>query len=106
MLYIKVDSFTHDPYSEAILFDSFLCISFYFISYSLGYSESSEELQIMAPRTFSLICFRLRPPANDADNGYTLNAKLVEALNCSGNILITHTVYFYQHAITPFRFAS
>lgn len=51
------------------------------------------KLQVMAPRKFSLVCFRLSPPANDADLGYTLNAKLVDALNSDGSILITNTVH-------------
>lgn len=46
----------------------------------------------MVPRTFSLVCFRLKPPVSDPDNGYTLNSTLVEALNSKGSILITHTV--------------
>ncbi|KAG0553831.1 hypothetical protein M758_12G044200 [Ceratodon purpureus] len=54
--------------------------------------RTDSRFEIMAPRSFSLICFRLRPRANDPDKGYSLNAKLVEALNSDGNILITHTV--------------
>jgi len=54
--------------------------------------QTDSRFEVVAPRTFSLICFRLRPPAHDADNGNTLNAHLAETLNSDGSILITNTV--------------
>jgi glutamate/tyrosine decarboxylase-like PLP-dependent enzyme len=54
--------------------------------------QSDSRFEVMAPRTFSLVCFRLKPTAADANNGTSLNSKLVEAVNSDGNILITHTV--------------
>jgi aromatic-L-amino-acid decarboxylase len=68
--------------------------------------RTDSRFEVMAPRTFSLICFRLRPRANDADRGYSLNAKLVEALNIDGDILVTHTVHFHQHVFITFPVAS
>ena len=85
---------TFDSCIENVLFASILCV-FYYSYLLLGYSELSTDWQVMAPRSFSLICFRLKPLSNDADNGYSLNAKLVEALNCGGDVLVTHTVCFY-----------
>lgn len=54
--------------------------------------QIDSRFEVVAPRTFSLICFRLRPPAHDADNGNTLNANLAETLNSDGSILISNTV--------------
>ena len=48
--------------------------------------------QIVAPRKFSLVCFRLKPPAGDRDNGRALNAALLESVNESGKFFFTHTV--------------
>ncbi|THU56229.1 hypothetical protein C4D60_Mb11t15090 [Musa balbisiana] len=47
---------------------------------------------VVAPRTFSLVCFRLIPPPNDQDNGYKLNHSLLDAVNSSGKIFLSHTV--------------
>jgi aromatic-L-amino-acid decarboxylase len=51
----------------------------------------SFEVQVMAPMTFSLVCFRLRTLPGSQDNSNSLNSKLVDALNRKGNILVTHT---------------
>ena len=56
------------------------------------YSWSILDAQVMAPTTFSLVCFRLKPNEHDKDHGNILNAALVEAVNSDGRILITHTV--------------
>lgn len=56
------------------------------------YSWSILDGQVMAPTTFSLTCFRLKPHEYDPDHGNNLNAALEEAVNSSGSILMTHTV--------------
>ncbi|CAI5487357.1 unnamed protein product, partial [Closterium sp. Naga37s-1] len=68
--------------------------------------------QLMAPRTFALVCFRLRPPGQaeqhmeghgggeqgggarggGGDEGWALNEALLEAVNSSGKAFLTHTV--------------
>ncbi|XP_072956432.1 tyrosine decarboxylase 2 isoform X2 [Typha angustifolia] len=53
---------------------------------------SDPRFEIMAPKTFSLVCFRLIPPADDLDNGYKLNYNLMDAVNTTGKIFISHTV--------------
>lgn len=52
------------------------------------------KFEIMAPRIFALVCFRLLPPSDDPDNdnGCTLNSRLLEAVNNSGHIYLSHTV--------------
>ncbi|XP_057866799.2 tyrosine decarboxylase 2 isoform X2 [Cryptomeria japonica] len=49
------------------------------------------KFEVMAPRTFALVCFRVLPPANDPDDGYTLNSRLLDAVNESGHIYLSHT---------------
>ncbi|XP_058101404.1 tyrosine decarboxylase 2 isoform X2 [Magnolia sinica] len=62
-------------------------------------AEQFEELvaadprfEVIVPRTFSLVCFRLLPTVHDQDNGHKLNSSLLEAVNSSGKIFISHTV--------------
>lgn len=52
------------------------------------------KFEITAPRIFALVCFRLLPPPADPDNdnGYTLNSRLLDAVNNSGRIYLSHTV--------------
>ncbi|WOL10650.1 tyrosine decarboxylase 1 [Canna indica] len=54
--------------------------------------NSDSRFEIVAPRTFSLVCFRLIPTSNYSDNGYKLNRGLLDAVNASGKIFISHTV--------------
>jgi aromatic-L-amino-acid decarboxylase len=65
--------------------------------------RADSRFEVMAPMTFSLVCFRLRTLPGSQDNSNSLNSKLVDALNRKGNILVTHTVklqtYFIGHKI-------
>ncbi|XP_020096461.1 tyrosine decarboxylase 1 isoform X2 [Ananas comosus] len=54
--------------------------------------SSDSRFEIVAPRTFSLVCFRLLPPLYDQDDGYKLNYNLLDAVNRSGKIFMSHTV--------------
>lgn len=56
--------------------------------------KGDARFEIMAPRIFALVCFRLLPPPADPDNdnGYALNSRLLEAVNSSGHIYLSHTV--------------
>eukprot|EP00271_Cylindrocystis_brebissonii_P023518 TRINITY_DN9795_c1_g1_i1.p1 TRINITY_DN9795_c1_g1~~TRINITY_DN9795_c1_g1_i1.p1 ORF type:complete len:467 (-),score=84.10 TRINITY_DN9795_c1_g1_i1:877-2277(-) len=54
--------------------------------------RSDDRFEIVTPRTFALICFRVKPPAGDPDNGKTLNATLIERVNSGGSLFFTHTV--------------
>ncbi|KAJ7570760.1 hypothetical protein O6H91_01G133900 [Diphasiastrum complanatum] len=54
--------------------------------------RADDRFEILAPRTFALVCFRLKPLVGDLDNGYRSNAELQEAVNSSGSIFFTHTV--------------
>lgn len=47
------------------------------------------RFEIAAPRTLNLVCFRLRGDGPEVD---VLNRRLLEALNSSGKMLLTHTI--------------
>nr|UUJ74934.1 tyrosine decarboxylase [Cephalotaxus hainanensis] len=54
--------------------------------------REDSRFEIMTPRTFALVCFRVLPPLDDPDNGFTLNSQLLDVVNSSGHIYLSHTV--------------
>ncbi|RDX98841.1 Tyrosine decarboxylase 1 [Mucuna pruriens] len=50
------------------------------------------RFKVIAPRTFSLVCFRLLPPLNSEDHGNKLNRDLLDSVNSTGSVFISHTV--------------
>ncbi|MFS8029894.1 putative pyridoxal phosphate-dependent decarboxylase, pyridoxal phosphate-dependent transferase [Helianthus anomalus] len=55
--------------------------------------KSDVRFEIVVPRRFSLVCFRLKQ-LNGCDSSYTesLNKKLIERVNSTGRVYLTHTV--------------
>uniref|UniRef100_A0A224X465 Tryptophan decarboxylase n=1 Tax=Hypericum kalmianum TaxID=473045 RepID=A0A224X465_9ROSI len=51
-----------------------------------------KRFEVVTPRTFSLVCFRLLHPGKDEDMANTLNHNLLDAVNSSGKAFMTHTV--------------
>ena len=56
-----------------------------------GWIESDELFELAAPRTLSLVCFRLRLPALSPPQRDAANMALMEQLNDSGELFLTHT---------------
>ncbi len=57
-----------------------------------GWVESHPHLELLAPTPFSVICFRARPSDDDdPDTIDALNLKLMERVNASGDIYLSHT---------------
>ncbi|XVF72099.1 hypothetical protein PTKIN_Ptkin12aG0094000 [Pterospermum kingtungense] len=50
------------------------------------------RFEIVTPRIFSLVCFRLLPPPNDEYCGNNMNRELLDAVNSTGDVFISHTV--------------
>ncbi|KAJ4728348.1 Tyrosine decarboxylase [Melia azedarach] len=50
------------------------------------------RFEVVTPRIFSLVCFHLVPPGNEEDYGNKLNHDLLDAVNSTGKIFISHTV--------------
>ena len=48
--------------------------------------------QVVTPRIFSLVCFRIVPVDNDEKTCNNLNRSLLDAVNSSGKLFISHTV--------------
>lgn len=54
--------------------------------------ENSTDFELMAPVPFATVCFRYKPSViNDPDKLNTMNEKLLEKLNSSGRLYLTHT---------------
>ncbi|XP_028765583.1 tyrosine decarboxylase 1-like isoform X2 [Neltuma alba] len=50
------------------------------------------RFEVVTPRTFSLVCFRLLPRPDSGHDGNQLNRDLLDSVNSTGNIFMTHTV--------------
>ncbi|XP_049932651.1 tyrosine decarboxylase 1-like isoform X2 [Nymphaea colorata] len=54
--------------------------------------STDERFEIVAPRRLALVCFRLKPGGGGDGEGSELNRKLLEAINSTGKVYMTHTV--------------
>ncbi|TXG63911.1 hypothetical protein EZV62_010905 [Acer yangbiense] len=71
--------------------DCGLCSSVVFFGNRIRYTFKTCG-QVVTPRIFSLVCFRLLPHHNNEDDGNKLNHDLLDAVNTTGKIFISHTV--------------
>jgi aromatic-L-amino-acid decarboxylase len=59
---------------------------------AVAWIEEADDFEILAPVPLNLICFRYHPDSiDDPDQLDTLNQRLLEELNASGKIYLTHT---------------
>ncbi|RVW53668.1 Tyrosine decarboxylase 1 [Vitis vinifera] len=49
------------------------------------------RFEIVAPRKFALVCFRLLPPHRNEDFSNKLNHNLLDTVNSTGKVYISHT---------------
>ncbi|KAJ8646638.1 hypothetical protein MRB53_008386 [Persea americana] len=56
-----------------------------------GLVGADPRFEVVVPRRFSLVCFRLKPKVEGAD-GNELNKKLLEAINSTGRAFLVHTL--------------
>jgi aromatic-L-amino-acid decarboxylase len=62
--------------------------------------RNSERFELMAPVPFSTVCFRAKPGyASDQESLNTLNQDLLEAINETGKVFLSHTVLQDQYAL-------
>jgi aromatic-L-amino-acid decarboxylase len=53
--------------------------------------DASPTFERMAPAPFSVVCFRARPSSGDEGAAELLNARLLDAVNATGEIFLSHT---------------
>ncbi|XP_060180657.1 tyrosine decarboxylase 2 isoform X2 [Lycium barbarum] len=51
-----------------------------------------QRFEIVTPRKFSLVCFRLLPPPSNEDYANKLNHDLLDSVNSTGKLFISHTI--------------
>jgi aromatic-L-amino-acid decarboxylase len=56
-----------------------------------GWVDASQDFERLAPVPFSVVCFRARPARVSADDVDAFNERLLESINQSGEIFISHT---------------
>lgn len=56
-----------------------------------GWIETSQNFELMAPVPFSTVCFRYNPGNKTEEELNSLNEKLLEDINASGKIFLSHT---------------
>ncbi len=61
--------------------------------------EASEEFELVAPANLSLVCFRWNDGNTSEDKLNDINKKLLEKINESGKVYLTHTVLSGKYTI-------
>lgn len=56
-----------------------------------GWIKNSKDFELMAPVPFSTVCFRYNPGNKTEEELNTINEKLLEDINASGKIFLSHT---------------
>jgi aromatic-L-amino-acid decarboxylase len=56
-----------------------------------GWIKNEKDFELMAPAPFSTICFRYKPGNKTEEELNRLNEKLLERINASGKIFLSHT---------------
>ncbi len=54
--------------------------------------DSDKYFELMAPRQLSLVCFRYKPGDTDEEDLNQINQQLMERVNATGEVFLTHTV--------------
>ncbi|XP_031373733.1 tyrosine decarboxylase 1 isoform X2 [Punica granatum] len=62
-----------------------------------GLVAQDPRFEVVTPRLFALVCFRLVPFQSDLDLANKLNHELLDAVNSTGKIFISHTIAGENH---------
>ncbi|KAL0733442.1 hypothetical protein Bca4012_009652 [Brassica carinata] len=60
-------------------------------------------LRVVTPRIFSLVCFRIVPVDNDENKCNNINRNLLDAVNSSGKLFLSHTIYIHIYVCIDLR---
>jgi aromatic-L-amino-acid decarboxylase len=61
--------------------------------------RADRAFEVLAPRNFSVVVFRFRPPHVAEVELESLNTKILDAVNASGEVFLSHTKVRGQYAI-------
>lgn len=64
-----------------------------------GWVRAQPDWEILAPHPFSVVCFRYAPPGRTPEQLETLNAAVMEAVNATGEVFLSHTKLGGRYAL-------
>jgi aromatic-L-amino-acid decarboxylase len=64
-----------------------------------GWVDASSDFERLAPAPFSVVCFRARPPRLPEPEVDALNERLLDSINRTGEIFISHTKLNGRYAL-------
>ncbi len=64
-----------------------------------GWLESESGWEILAPHPFSVVCFRYAPAGRSEAELESLNAAIMEAVNATGEVFLSHTKLGERYAL-------
>lgn len=56
-----------------------------------GWVNAEPDWEVVAPHPFSLVCFRYAPDGTSEERHNTLNQKILDDVNASGEAFLSHT---------------
>jgi len=64
-----------------------------------GWVENDPDFEILAPVNLSLVCFRYSHPGMTEEQLNTSNKELLQKINATGEVYLTHTVLNGKYCI-------
>lgn len=64
-----------------------------------GWLQADPDWEILAPHPFSVVCFRFAPPGRTQAQLEPLNAAIMEAVNATGEVFLSHTKLGERYAL-------
>jgi aromatic-L-amino-acid decarboxylase len=64
-----------------------------------GWVEAEPDWEIVAPHPFSVVCFRYAPSGLDEDALEKLNARILDDVNATGKVFLSHTKIRDRYAL-------
>ncbi len=84
-LWFVIRAFGSDGLAERIRYHCEMAKEF------AGWVEAAPDWELMAPTPLSVICFRYAPEGTSEDERDALNAAILERVNASGRVYLSHT---------------
>jgi aromatic-L-amino-acid decarboxylase len=53
--------------------------------------RADADFELLAPRTFSVVVFRCRPDGSSESDLETLNSRIIDGVNATGEVFLSHT---------------
>ena len=64
-----------------------------------GWVREQPDWEVLAPHPFSVVCFRYAPPGRTPEQLQALNAAVMDAVNATGEVFLSHTKLGERYAL-------